>query len=256
MNSTQPVPSKIETVEASALVAAPLVKVATPTSAARTKRAAPQRPSKAAASTPAKAPTALPIAATPTAPVAKSKPKTVAKPVAKSAAKLPPKAPTKPVKAAPTVARAAKPARKVAVAVKPPAPAAAIKKPASKVSQASKPVKLKPVLAKPKTAPLAGKVAQPKLKAAGLVKAAVAVEVAKPAKPVKEKLVRDSFTMPIADYALIDALKQRALKAAHPAKKSELLRAGLQLLASLSDTAMLKALKNVPPLKTGRPKGK
>ena len=256
MNSTQPVTSKIETVGAAALVAAPLAKVATPTSAARPKRAAPKRPNKAAAPKPAKAPTALPIAATPTAAAAKSKPKTVAKQVAKSAAKLPPKAPTKPVKAAPTVARAAKPARKVAVAVKPPAPAAASKNPASKVSPAPKSVKRKPVLAKPKTAPLAGKVAQPKPKAAGLVKAAVAVEAAKPVKPVKAKLVRDSFTMPVADYALIDALKQRALKAAHPAKKSELLRAGLQLLASLSDTAMLKALKNVPPLKTGRPKGK
>ena len=162
--------------------------------------------------------------------------------------------PKAPVKAASTASGAAKPARKVAVAVKPPAPAAASKNPASKVSPAPKPVKRKPVLAKPKTAPLAGKVAQPK--AAGLVKAAVAVEAAKPVKPVKAKLVRDSFTMPVADYALIDALKQRALKAAHPAKKSELLRAGLQLLASLSDTAMLKALKNVPPLKTGRPKGK
>ena len=245
MNSTQPVPSKIETVGAAALVAAPIVKAAKPTPAARPKRAATRRPIKAAASTPAKA------AAT------KNKPKVAAKPnaksVAKPEAKLMPKAP---VKAASTASGAAKPARKVAVAVKPPAPAAASKNPASKVSPAPKSVKRKPVLAKPKTAPLAGKVAQPKPKAAGLVKAAVAVEAAKPVKPVKAKLVRDSFTMPVADYALIDALKQRALKAAHPAKKSELLRAGLQLLASLSDTAMLKALKNVPPLKTGRPKGK
>jgi len=242
MNSTQPVTSNIETIEASALVAAPIVKVATPTPAVRPKRAAPRRPIKAAASTPAKAA------------AAKSKPKAVVrpvvKPVAKSAAKLPPKAPA--VKAATAASSAAKPARKVAVAVKPLAPTPAIKKPASKVSQAPKLVKTKPVLAKAKTAPSAGKAAQPK--PAASVKAAV--EAAKPAKPVKEKLVRDSFTMPVADYALIDALKQRALKAAHPAKKSELLRAGLQLLASLSDTAMLKALKNVPPLKTGRPKGK
>jgi len=140
--------------------------------------------------------------------------------------------------------------------VKPLAPAPTIKKTASKVVTKPNAVTPKPALVKIEAAKPAGKHGHRKHKAVGLVKAAVAVEAAKPVKPVKEKLVRDSFTMPVADYALIDALKQRALKAAHPAKKSELLRAGLQLLASLGDTAMLKALKNVPPLKTGRPKGK
>lgn len=42
----------------------------------------------------------------------------------------------------------------------------------------------------------------------------------------KAKPVRDSFTMPQADYALIDKLKERALAFRRPAKKSELLRAG------------------------------
>jgi len=75
-------------------------------------------------------------------------------------------------------------------------------------------------------------------------------------KPAKIKLVRDSFTMPSDEYAALPALKQRALGFAHPAKKSELLRAGIKLLASLSDAALLKALKNVPEIKTGRPKSK
>jgi len=75
-------------------------------------------------------------------------------------------------------------------------------------------------------------------------------------KPVKVKLVRDSFTIPASEYAVLATLKQRALVAAHPVKKSELLRAGIQLLAALSDTALMAALKNVPAIKTGRPKGK
>lgn len=85
------------------------------------------------------------------------------------------------------------------------------------------------------------------------------VPVSKP-KPVvepkspKQKPVRDSFTMPPDDYALIAQIKQRALKLAHPAKKSEVLRAGLQVLAGLGDPALAAALAAVPSLKTGRPK--
>lgn len=75
-------------------------------------------------------------------------------------------------------------------------------------------------------------------------------------KPPKVKLVRDSFTIPAGEYAVLAALKQRALVAAHPVKKSELLRAGIQLLAALNDKALLAALKGVPAIKTGRPKGK
>ena len=39
-------------------------------------------------------------------------------------------------------------------------------------------------------------------------------------------------------------------------KKSELLRAGVKLLAGLNDAALQRALKNVPAIKTGRPKTK
>ena len=51
-------------------------------------------------------------------------------------------------------------------------------------------------------------------------------------------------------------LKQRALTAAHHAKKSELLRAGIKLLASLDGAALVRALMTVPAIKTGRPKAK
>ena len=75
----------------------------------------------------------------------------------------------------------------------------------------------------------------------------------KPAKVKKPKLVRDSFTIPKAEYAVLDDLKQRAGKLASAVKKSELLRAGIKALAAMSDGAFLAALKAVPAIKTGRP---
>ena len=77
---------------------------------------------------------------------------------------------------------------------------------------------------------------------------------AKDARAKKPKLVRDSFTIPKDEYAVIETLKQRASALAHPVKKSELLRAGLKVLASLSDIPLSAALKAVPSIKTGRPK--
>ncbi|MDR7336078.1 hypothetical protein [Roseateles asaccharophilus] len=74
-----------------------------------------------------------------------------------------------------------------------------------------------------------------------------------PPPPERAKLVRDGFTMPEADYALLKALKQRLLGQQREAKKSELLRAGLQALASLNDAALAAALERLEPVKTGRP---
>jgi hypothetical protein len=90
--------------------------------------------------------------------------------------------------------------------------------------------------------------------------AAAPVPVAKPAdtapKAAKLKLVRDSFTIPRDEYGAIDALKLRAAKLGRITKKSELLRAGLKLLAACGDAGLLGALDAVPPVKTGRPKAK
>ena len=80
----------------------------------------------------------------------------------------------------------------------------------------------------------------------------VAAEVTKP----HVKLVRDSFTMPREDFDLIAQLKARALDFKRPAKKSELLRAGLQVLATLPDVQLHAALDALRPLKAGRPKNK
>jgi hypothetical protein len=85
------------------------------------------------------------------------------------------------------------------------------------------------------------------------VKAAVKDKTEKPVKAKKPKQVRDSFTMPKAEYSVFDELKQRAGKLSSAAKKSELIRAGIKALAAMSDAAFLTALKAVPTIKTGRP---
>lgn len=76
----------------------------------------------------------------------------------------------------------------------------------------------------------------------------------KPAKPAKVRLVRDSFTMPESDFALVAVLKARALGQGRVAKKSELLRAGLQMLSQQDTAGLLAALERLQPIKTGRPK--
>jgi hypothetical protein len=72
--------------------------------------------------------------------------------------------------------------------------------------------------------------------------------------PLKQKLVRDSFTIPKPEYAVLQALKERATALQRPTKKSELLRAGIATLAGMSDKAFLAAISKVPSLTPGRPK--
>lgn len=70
----------------------------------------------------------------------------------------------------------------------------------------------------------------------------------------KPKLVRDSFTFPKDEYEVLGVLKDRMTKLAQPAKKSEIVRAGLKALAAMSDAVIKAALGAVPAIKTGRPK--
>jgi hypothetical protein len=69
----------------------------------------------------------------------------------------------------------------------------------------------------------------------------------------KEKVVRDSFTMPKSDYEKIAVLKQKCLDAGVSVKKSEVLRAGLLLLESAPAKRLLAAISAVETVKTGRP---
>ena len=79
------------------------------------------------------------------------------------------------------------------------------------------------------------------------------VAAAKTDRPKKPKLVRDSFTIPKIEFAVLQDLKQRAAKSGTAAKKSELLRAGIKALAAMNDAAFAAAMGAVPPIKTGRP---
>lgn len=124
------------------------------------------------------------------------------------------------------------------------AAASATKKTLSRVAAAPK---------KPVGAPAAAKSAESKPAASG-TPATGDKPKKSVAKPKKPKLVRDSFTLPKNEYQTLQDLKERSIGLGHAAKKSEILRAGIARMAALSDAALLKALRAVPALKTGRPK--
>lgn len=123
-------------------------------------------------------------------------------------------------------------------------------KAAKKVTNTAKVAAVPATKSKPAAAPTAQPMATPAAKPA---KPAKAPKASKPPK-VRIKLVRDSFAMPEADFTLIATLKARALDAKRPAKKSELLRAGLQALGALPAAQLAAALDALAPIKTGRPK--
>lgn len=73
-------------------------------------------------------------------------------------------------------------------------------------------------------------------------------------KPHKAKLVRDSFTMPHAEYAVLGKTKKICLQAGIEIRKSELLRIGVSLVGELGIAELRSRLALLTPLKTGRPK--
>ncbi|HSV70543.1 MAG TPA: hypothetical protein VLI72_10545 [Methylibium sp.] len=125
---------------------------------------------------------------------------------------------------------------------------AAVKVAAGRAKPPAKPV---PRRAAPAVAVKARPAAKKQAPAAAGVDAKAA-DAARSVKP-RQKLVRDSFTMPKGDFELIATLKGRAVEGGRPAKKSELLRAGLQALAALKLPALIKALGALEPIKVGRP---
>lgn len=119
--------------------------------------------------------------------------------------------------------------------------------PASKPAAAPSPARALPAPStRPAKAPLPPKA----------VKATKPPKAVKPEKAPKlrQKPVRDSFTMPEADFSLVATLKARALAGQRETKKSELLRAGLHALAAMDGPTLLAALQALDPIKTGRPK--
>ena len=109
--------------------------------------------------------------------------------------------------------------------------------------------------ASPKRSPAKPSKAHVKAPLEAATKAAPSVaDKEKDMKAKKPKLVRDSFTIPKDEYAVIETLKDRTARLSTPAKKSELLRAGLKLLSQLDDATLQKAMQSIPAIKTGRPK--
>jgi hypothetical protein len=141
-----------------------------------------------------------------------------------------------------------------------PSNTAAQKRPAIKTTQASaapKAVKTaRKSPAKPATkspAQTTASVAKPIKPQAPTVTPKANTAPAKPAKEKKVKVVRDSFTLPKTELLQIAVMKKRAMALGVEVKKSELIRAGLQALSTLTDAPFKKALGNVPTIKTGRP---
>jgi hypothetical protein len=76
---------------------------------------------------------------------------------------------------------------------------------------------------------------------------------AKAAKPKKVKLVRDCFAMPEPEYARIAEVKKRLSGLGYEAKKSEVLRGGIAVLAALNDAELKAVMTRIDRIKTGRP---
>ena len=126
--------------------------------------------------------------------------------------------------------------------------ATARKTAAGSAAKTAAPSKTKKAAGKP-AAPEPAKVARP-TKAGKPEKPPKADKADKAKKP---KLVRDSFTIPKNEFTVLEDLKLRAARLGRPAKKSEVLRAGIMALAAMGDAAFLASVSGVPAVKTGRP---
>lgn len=73
------------------------------------------------------------------------------------------------------------------------------------------------------------------------------------AQPKKERVIRDSFTLPSGDYDLIAATRKRCLGSAVNVTKSEVIRAGLHALMEMSEEDLVRLVSSLEKVKTGRP---
>jgi len=70
----------------------------------------------------------------------------------------------------------------------------------------------------------------------------------------KNPVIKDSFTMPPDDYALIEDLKEACLRQGIVMTKGEVLRAGLHVLNTLTPDQLMVVAASVEKIKAGRPK--
>lgn len=123
---------------------------------------------------------------------------------------------------------------------------AAVKKPAVKPATRA--------AAKPAAAPAAAKAEKKVEKVEKVEKPVKAEKIEKAPKTKKVKQVRDSFTMPENEYAVLAQVKKTCLKSGVEIKKSDLLRIGVSLIKNLTITELKDILGSLTPLKVGRPK--
>jgi hypothetical protein len=119
---------------------------------------------------------------------------------------------------------------------------------------AAKPAITKQMVVKAK--PVASGKSAAAAKPAQAVKAqakSAAVVPAEKGKAKKVKLVRDSYTMPETEHAVLGQVKKACLKAGVEIKKSELLRIGVALLRGLNIASLKGELAALTQLKSGRP---
>lgn len=154
----------------------------------------------------------------------------------------------------PTAAsRTQRPAAKPARPARPGAAAKAVARPAAKAAPGKGRLKAavktaakalaKPPARKPAARPAAKPAARP----------AASTPPRAPVHDARPVLVRDSFTMPEQEYAVLHEVKQACLRAGIDVKKSELLRIGVALLGQLDVATLQGVLAALPQLKTGRP---
>ena len=90
-------------------------------------------------------------------------------------------------------------------------------------------------------------------RAEAAMEAAGAGSPQQPQRPEHQRVIRDSFTLPANDYAILATLQERGLQSGVHATKSELVRAGLQMLLGADKADFLSALQRLEKVKTGRP---
>jgi hypothetical protein len=76
---------------------------------------------------------------------------------------------------------------------------------------------------------------------------------APPRKPEHAKVVRDGFSMPARDHALIATIQSTAMQAGFHMSKSEVFRAALRVLSTLTAEELQRVYASLERVKPGRP---
>ncbi len=85
-------------------------------------------------------------------------------------------------------------------------------------------------------------------------KSANSADASAPDRAKKQRLIRDSFTMPEVEYQVLGHIKKQCLSGGIEVKKSELLRIGVALLGRLDRAALTAELERLVKLRSGRPR--